>query len=1230
MSPSFTLPGDPGGVRGKVGELRARGVQFVQVATGLEAIRTDGWVSLSGDRFRQKFAPEAGRWRDAGAGFQRAATALEVYAAALESAQAKAAWARGEYARGDEVTHRARAAYDADVRRGQREKQDSEAQGIPFTLTILPFHDPGEAIRQGALAAYEQAKGDVRQAASVAAAEVRAGCAGAPGSRSWWETGLAFIGDLFVGIYEGVEGMVQLAMLPQQQLMGFLDDIAALATGRLTVDELAMKYRIQAEDAANFAKMVWEHPGDVAIAIGKGILDWDTWSDDPAKAIGHLIPDIILTIATAGAGKVAGSADDVARGVQGAARAASHLDDLGDLARVDSRLPGATRRLDDLVTCGDPVDVGTGRVVLSATDVVLDGALPLVLTRTYSSTRRAGGWFGSGWVSSFDEALVVDDDGCVLLLADSSALSFPLPQPGMPVTTLAGRRRLSLSVLGVAASGDAAGAAGGYEVSDPVAGQVRSYRRLGERSGVAGLVEVRDRCGRWIRFERNDPEMPELVTAVTTSGGGRVDVTLDSGRIAALSVLDRGEPILVRRFGYDPAGRLAAVWVGGHDTPTRFVYDDAGRMSGWVDTNDTRYDYSYDAAGRCVRQGSPNGDLAYSYDYSGHDEATGHRVTLVTDSLGAVRRYLVDAQARVAAEVDPLGAVTTYDYDEWGNPVAVTDPLGAVTRAAYTELGQLARVERADGSVVTMDYDPRWHRPVEVIGPDGATERMAYDERGQLVAHTEPTGATTRFDYDERGFAAAVIDPAGARSELSCNDAGLLLQVTDPLGVVTRWERDGFGRVLAQVDALGGRIEQHPDTEGRVVRLVQADGSAQTWEFDGEGNCVRHVDAGGHETRMDYERFDLLTTRTDPTGAQVRYSYDTELRLTACVNELGLQWSYEHDPLGRVLREVDYNGRVVDYRRDLAGRVTQRRNAAGQTVDYQHDPLGRVVRTATSDGVTAEFEYDTAGRLVRAHADGVQLERSYDTAGRLLRESVDGQVMTLDYDAAGRRVRRVTPSGLVSDWRHDALGQPVELRTGGHLLAFARDPLGREVGRDIDTDLTVTSTWDGLHRLVGRSVAGSRAAAGIRTEVSYAASGEVASIVDSRWGATQYQTDAAGRVVSARMRGAEVERYRYDPAGNIVQGTWPLDAQSPDLVDSAAAVGDRDYRGTLVTRAGRDRFDYDAEGRLVVRRRHTLPACPRGGRTGLRTPTAGRPSRGGPRANRSRGGLHALVSGHED
>ena len=83
--------------------------------------------------------------------------------------------------------------------------------------------------------------------------------------------------------------------------------------------------------------------------LGKSLLDWDTWADDPARAIGHLVPDAVIAVATAGTGALA------TRGAKGGLDAMdapsdlNKLDNLSDLSKLDrfDELTGL-RRLDDL------------------------------------------------------------------------------------------------------------------------------------------------------------------------------------------------------------------------------------------------------------------------------------------------------------------------------------------------------------------------------------------------------------------------------------------------------------------------------------------------------------------------------------------------------------------------------------------------------------------------------------------------------------------------------------------------------------------------------------------------------------------------------------------------------------------------------------------------------------------------------------------------------------------
>lgn len=345
----WTIDGDPGAIRSRAALLREKGSSFQTVADALTKVTTDGWTGRAADRFRDKFDAEPGRWRDAGDGFVRAAGALEAYAAALETAKAAAAAAKAEYERGERVTDDARSAYDADIAATQARAASARAAGTYLQVTILPFADPGAAVRSAAIDQLNQARGALKNAAHECAAGVRAGCAGAPEKRNWLESGLAFVGGVFAGAGEALWDLGEMAwsLSPQGMLISDL-------TSGMTAEELAAKHRMQGETALAMLQAMKDDPAGFGKNLGKALLDWDTWADDPARAIGHLVPDAVAAVLTGGTaaaatrgasglGALVRHSDDLVDGLGDAERALDSLDDLSATSRVNlDELPSWT------------------------------------------------------------------------------------------------------------------------------------------------------------------------------------------------------------------------------------------------------------------------------------------------------------------------------------------------------------------------------------------------------------------------------------------------------------------------------------------------------------------------------------------------------------------------------------------------------------------------------------------------------------------------------------------------------------------------------------------------------------------------------------------------------------------------------------------------------------------------------------------------------------------------
>ncbi|MDT7746130.1 MAG: hypothetical protein QOE59_5208, partial [Actinomycetota bacterium] len=342
---------------------------------------------------------------------------------------------------------------------------------------------------------------------------------------------------------------------------------------------------------------------------------------------------------------------------------------------------------------GEPVDVGTGHLLLPAVDVELPGALPLVLERLHRSSYRSGRFFGPTWASTLDQHLQVTDDEVVLARLDGVALHFPTSGG---VAREDPRWTLALDgTTAVVGNGD------------------RRWHFAG-RDEQRWLVAIIERDHR-IDVDRLADGTP---LSVAHSGGYRVTVLAERDRIVGYDLVgagpDGGDRALVR-FGYE-AGNLTAV-VNSSGWPTRFGYDERGRITGWVDRRGTWFRHSYDDEDRVVAQVGAGDTLSCTFAYDGP-------VVARTDSLGHTARYVHDDDGRVTRTVDPLGHERHTEYDAL-RVVAKTDELGRTTRFGYDAIGVLDRVVRPDGSEVVEEHDEAG-RPVRVRDADCAVWSHSY------------------------------------------------------------------------------------------------------------------------------------------------------------------------------------------------------------------------------------------------------------------------------------------------------------------------------------------------------------------------------------------------------------------------------------------------------------------------------------------------------------------------
>ncbi|MFD9564163.1 putative T7SS-secreted protein [Streptomyces sp. NPDC059994] len=1132
--------GDPDKIRGTAKHLTTFKGAFERVGQGMRSLDSSHWRGEAGDAFRAKFATHPTNWLHAADACAKAAGALDAYASTVTWAQGRAKEAALLYKESKRASEDARDDYNKKADAFNAKLKVGEDPGP----RPAPFSDPGKGQRERAAEILRDARRQRNEAAETARAAVALALAHAPKEPPPLSRAKADVMDSVVG--EGIE------------LAHFGGGIAKGTGGLLNfvrgLDPMDPYNLTHPADYYKHVNMTLAGLESAAVHPDRTFSDMrDAARKDPSEFAGRMVPELIggkgggLLKGTLRAGAKEGAES---AGVNAARRAAKN----------DPH--GRSRPDEAKKECGDPVDVASGRVFLSETDVSLAGALPLLFLRRTESGYDCGRWLGPSWACTADQRLEIDAEGVIFVTEDGKLLEYPHPAPGVPVMPKHGPR------LPLDRTPD-----GGYTVVDPETGHVRHF--LERIDGTAPLVQIDDRNGNWVTFEYDADGAP---ASISHCGGYRLELTTVDGRITVVALAGAGELI---RYGYTH-GQLTEV-VDSSGLPLRFSYDERGRLTSWTDRNDSSYRYEYDDRDRCVFETGEAGHLRYAFRYEEPDPATGLRAATATDSLGAVTRYVVNERLQIVEETGPTGAVTRSEWDRHHRLLSRTDALGRVTRLAYDERGNSVGVTRPDGRGSSVAYN-ELDLPVSVVAPDRTEWRHTYDERGNRTSVTDPAGVTTRFTFTEAGHLASVADGLGRVTRVRCDATGLPVEVVDPLGAITSCSRDAFGRPVAVTDPLGAvtRLEWTP--EGRIARRVEPDGTAQSWAYDGEGNCLRHVDALGAVTTYEYTHFDLLAARTGPDDVRYEFTHDTELRLVGVANPQGLRWSYLYDPAGRLVSETDFDGRVLGYAYDEVGALVARTNGLGETIRYERNELDQVVREDAA-GVVTTFEYDLSDQLARAENPDATVSWLRDRAGRLKAETVNGRRLAFSYDELGRRSGRTTPGGAASSWTYDAAGRRSELTTSGRRLSFSYDEAGREVGRGVGGTVELSHVFDALGRLTEQSVTGAGGRRVQHRAYEYRHDGNLVAVDDQLSGPRRFDLDAAGRVTAVHAQDW-TERYAYDEAGNQTEASWPTTHPGQE------ATGTRAYAGTRITRAGGVRYEHDAQGRVVLRRRTRLSRKP--------------------------------------
>ncbi|MCX4093005.1 polymorphic toxin type 28 domain-containing protein, partial [Nocardia sp. alder85J] len=234
---------------------------------------------------------------------------------------------------------------------------------------------------------------------------------------------------------------------------------------------------------------------------------------------------------------------------------------------------------------------------------------------------------------------------------------------------------------------------------------------------------------------------------------------------------------------------------------------------------------------------------------------------------------------------------------------------------------------------------------------------------------------------------------------------------------------------------------------------------------------------------------------------------------------------------------------------------------------------------------------------------------TYTPSGDLATQQLDDQPpMRNEYDQAGRRVRRTTHTGSVTTWNHDYTGDVRSMSVDSHHIDFTHDLLGRTTGwrtgdiavSRIFTDNGYLATQEVIAHpeqtlTLDRKPNHPPPRSLRRDDYTYRPDGYFTTHTVTHPGVgqvhRQYSLDPRGRVATIHTNGVLSESYNYDRLNNITAANTQHNPPSRTTIESGTD-GDRDFHGSLLTRAGRTRYSYDPAGRLVAKKTTRLSRKP--------------------------------------
>ena len=796
----------------------------------------------------------------------------------------------------------------------------------------------------------------------------------------------------------------------------------------------------------------------------------------------------------------------------------------------------------------EPVDMATGAMIDSATDVRIGGMLPMVVARNTDSGMDTSRVFGPGWSTTLDCRIEILPGQILMMTPDGALLEFPpAPVDGSEVGDAGRPWRLCF-------------VDGAYRVRNISQGITYVF-------GVAGSeAQGGEPCYR--------PEGPVPDYTITGDTPKNYVYRLDE---------ETGE--LIRRertIDDDPGSNTHNPAESAGDSDTVPNNSGTGQVSSGdhIDADGSR-DGSDDSQ---ADSENPQDDSNTNADAGGSGvwEASNSFVNML--SSGSVADVFgLGVEIQLSTVIHHSGAWIEYNYEQ--------------------ETGHLVAMRRSDGTVLEFKWHNRISRLLSIwvrneeTHPGSEPFRLAsynYDGKGRLLKVINSAAGALRYYYDDEHRPTRWTDRNGHSYHYRFDDQGRVIAQVGSGGMfpnIAVWLPDTGddapedGMVCVALECAG-KFHGNPTEIGdscineyfdRLDKLPLAnllrEKGLQGAGLTGRGRInTRDDDSWSIPEELLRDEFlgDIRPTvyRSTPAGDVWRI-----------ITPEGVVTDREYDEHHQIIKEVSNTGVVTTIDRDEYGTITRVDYGDGTEMMVTPGAWGEPAQITGRDGLTTEYEVDAAG-MVTSITDplGVVTRFEYDwrATGIVPKATItpNGLTHTTECDNAGRPVASTGPAGRRSSVTRDVRGLVTEvIDPVGNVTTVEYSPEGW-VTRVVNPDGSWRSaTYDGegnLTQTINET--------GATTTTRYTVFDQVNEVIAPNAGVTRYTYNTQMEPITVTNADGHTWQLSYDLDGSIIK-----EIDYNGLVTQSHTTPDK-LRLDVTTGAGTVTTMFDPYGRMTETR----------------------------------------------